>query len=203
MDHLLHAAHAQAVLAADHLQIGHARHLAVGLHDLDDGRRGSQPRKPAQIHAAFGLTRAHQHAAVARTQRIHVTGLHEVLFRRTGLGQQLDGGGTVLRAHAGADAVARVRLHAHREGGAAQAGVACHGGFQRQAIACLAIQRHAQVAATHTGHEIHHLGRAVLGSHHEVALVLALLVIDHHDGLAGAKVLQDLWNGRKRHRPSV
>ena len=48
------------------------RHRAVVGHDLADHAGRVQSRQPRQIHRRFGLSRAHQHAAVARAQRERV-----------------------------------------------------------------------------------------------------------------------------------
>ena len=78
LNHLLHRAHFQLVLGAYFFQLRQARHFAIGLHNFNNRRRGLQTSQPTQINAAFGLTRANKHAAIARAQWIHVTRAREV-----------------------------------------------------------------------------------------------------------------------------
>ena len=84
LDDLLDRAHLEAVLRADGLQLGHAGHLAVVVDDLDEDRARVQSGQPREIDRSLGLPRAHQHAAVARPQRVDVAGTNEVLRRGAG-----------------------------------------------------------------------------------------------------------------------
>ena len=198
-DDLLDAAHAQAVLRAQPLEVGHARHLAVGAHDLDDRGRRPQPRHAAEVDAALGLAGAHQHAAVARPERVDVPGPHEVVGTDRGIDQHLDGARAVLGADPGADPVPGMPVDAHRERRAADARVGRHLCVQVEPVARGRVEADAEVAAAHAGEEVHQLRRDELGRHHEVALVLAVLVVDEHDDLAGAQVVEDLGNRAERH----
>ena len=60
-------------------------------------------------------------------------------------------------------------------------------GRLRRAI-CSSVERDADEAAPVRGHEVDGLGRDELRRHREVALVLAVLVVDEDDHLAGADV---------------
>ena len=68
----------QTVRVGELLQVGQARHAAVVLHDLADHGRGREARQLGEIAARFGVTGAHQHAAVLRLQREDVAGLHQI-----------------------------------------------------------------------------------------------------------------------------
>src|SRR5207237_172573 len=54
--------------------------------------------------------------------------------------------------------------------------------------------RHAHQAAAVLGEEVDLVGRDELGAEHQVALVLAILVVDQDDDAAGADLRDDLGN---------
>ena len=53
-------------------------------------------------------------------------------------------------------------------------------------VGALLGQREADEAAPEAGHEVDGFGRDVLGRQRQVALVLAIFVVDHHNHAAGA-----------------
>src|SRR5205823_1797298 len=59
--------------------------------------------------------------------------------------------------------------------------------------------RQAHDAAAVADHEVDRLGRGPLRGEHEVALVLAVGVVDEDHHPPGAEVLEDLGNRRERH----
>ncbi len=61
----------------------------------------------------------------------------------------------------------------------------------------------ADQAAAVGGHEVDRLGRGHLGGDHEVALVLAVLVVDEDEHAAVAGVVDDLFDRRNRVAPVV
>ena len=69
----------QAVPLREPREIGHARHRAVAIHDLADDAGRRQAGQPRQIDGGFGMSGAHQHAAVARAQRKDVSGPEQIL----------------------------------------------------------------------------------------------------------------------------
>ncbi len=74
---------------------------------------------------------------------------------------------------------------------------------QAQPVADLAVQRHAQIAGGVAHHERHEFGVAFSAAKIEIALVLAILVVDHHHGLArrdvGYRPLDGIEPGHLRH----
>ena len=100
-----------------------------------------------------------------------------------------DGVGPLARRDAGGDAVARV--DADREGGPAGRAVLVGHHRQAQGGHLLLGERQADEPAALAGHEVDRLGRDQVGGHGQVALVLAILVVDHDDHAAGA----DLGDG--------
>jgi hypothetical protein len=184
-----------AVALAELHEIRHARHASVFVHDLADHARGLEPRQARQIHRALGLPRAPQHPALARAQRKHVAGTHEI----GGLCVVRDGGadrrGAVRRGDARGDAFAG--LDGDREGRAEPRGVLPVGHHQRQmqALQLLLGEREADEAAPVRRHEVDGLGRDLLRRDAEVALVLAVRVVDEDHHLAGPDILE-----RRLHR---
>ena len=107
---------------------------------------------------------------------------------QSGFAATRDGVRAVGGADAGGDAVARLDAHGERgaERGAERPGCCHH--RQAEPADLLLGERQADEAAAVRGHEVDGLGRHELRRHHEVALVLAVLVVDEDDHLAGADV---------------
>ena len=137
-----------------------------------------------KIHAGFGLSSAHENAAIAGTKREDVAGACEVLRAGFFVNGGEDGDGAVGSADASGDAEAAVDGFA--EGGAVNACV--DGGHQGEIelLAALLGERQTDQAATELGHEINGFGGDFLGGHGEVAFVFAVFVIhqDNHAALA-------------------
>ena len=70
--------HLQPVLRAVALEVGHARHRAVVVHDLADHAGRVEAGEPREVHRRLGLAGALEHAAGLRLQREDVTRLDEV-----------------------------------------------------------------------------------------------------------------------------
>ena len=193
--------HADRVLAAEPLELRHARHRAVLVHHLADDARGVEAGEPREVDGGLGLAGAHEHAAFLRAQREHVAGTREVLGPRGGVDRGEHGARAVGRRDAGGDAGARLDRHA--EGGPEARAVLLVAHHQRDAqlVETLAGHRQADEPAPEAGHEVDRLGRDLLGRDREVALVLAVLVVDDDDHLSGADVLERLGN-RGRHLAS-
>ena len=60
--------------AAEFHQLRDARHGPVIVHDFADHAGMVQPSEARQVHRSFRLSRAHQHAAIARTQSVNMPG---------------------------------------------------------------------------------------------------------------------------------
>ena len=104
--------------------------------------------------------------------------------------RNLDGAGAVGGRDAGLDALGG--LDRLGEIGAVSRAVA--GGHQRQVQLAAALfgQRQADQAAPVRDHEVDGFGRDELGGHDQVALVLAVFLIDQDDDAAGAQLGDDL-----------
>ena len=67
---------------------------------------------------------------------------------------------------------------------------------QRQAQLPTALlgERETDQASTEPRHEIDVLGAHLAGRHHEITLVLAMLIVHDHDHLAGGKIGEDVFD---------
>src|SRR5690606_5070036 len=122
-------------------------------------------------------------------QREHVAGARQVGGGGAGRHGGADGGGAVGGADAGVDPL--LRLDGDGEGGAAARGVVLHHGRQLQAVGHPLLERQADHAAGVADHE----GDALLGGERrgqdQVALVLAVLVVDEDQGAPGAQLREE------------
>ena len=148
---------------------------------------GWRPGEAREIDRALGLAGAAQHAAGLGDQREHVARARQVA--------------TAARSRAIATWIVRARSAAEMPvvtpsrasietvnavpNGVSFSAVAHHH-RQVELARALGREREADQAAPVHGHEVHGLGRALLGGHAQVALVLAVLVVDEDDHLAGA-----------------
>jgi hypothetical protein len=107
----------------------------------------------------------------------------------------------VLRRDACRHAVAR--FDRHRERGAEPRLVLRHLQLQAELVTQLAAHRQADPAAALLDHQVDQLGRGELRGEAQVALVLAVGVVDQDDRASGLQILEDLGNRRKGHRRAV
>ena len=175
-------------------EVGQARHGAIFLHDLADHARRVEPGKARDIDRGLGMARAHQHTAIARTQREHMPGRRDILRALARVDGHRHRAGAVMGGNAGGHALAR--LDRHGEGGLVARRVMR--GHQRQAerVDPLAGHRQADQAAPMRGHEIDRVGRGHLRGDDKVPLVLAILVIDEDEHPPVAGIFDDLFDGR-------
>ena len=179
---------AEPVLLREHLEVRHAGHRSILVHDLADDARGHEPREPREIDRAFGLPGAHEDAAVSRAQREHVAGGDEVLGLHVRIARDARRVGAIGRADPGRHAVARFDADRERR---AERRAAAPGSLHHREAELVDLrfgERDADEAAPVHGHEVDGLGRDVLGRHREIAFVLAILVVDEDHHLAGADV---------------
>ena len=81
--------------------------------------------------------------------------------------------------------------------------VVAHHQRQVQLAAALLGEREADEAARVRGHEVDRLGRDEVGGQHEVALVLAVLLVHQHDHAAVAELVDDFGGGDDLHEASI
>ena len=165
-------------------------HRAVVLRDLADDRRGLKPRQTRQVHGRLRVARALKHAAGTRRDREHVPGDAEVFAFRRRVEQRFDRGGAVGRADAGGpgehvDALGERRLEV--VGGRR----AVDAEFLRPRLG----DGGADESARMGDHEIHMFRRDLFRRAHQIAFVLAFLVVRNDHEPACAHVLQDAFHG--------
>ena len=141
----------QLVLGGELHQVGQPGHGAVFAHDLAQHRGGREAREPREVAAGLGVPGAHQHAAILRDQRKHVSGLDDVGRGRPCRAGRADGERAVVRRDAGGDALGR--LDGGGEIGAVARAVFAHHRPQAQARRVRLGDRHADQAAAVHGEE--------------------------------------------------
>ncbi len=158
---------------------------------------GVEPGEAREVDGAFGLAGAHEHAAVARAQREDVAGRDEIVaaaVRRSIATRIVCARSAALMpvvtpwraSTVTVNAVPRRRrvpLRHHR---------------QIEPLAALVGEAEADQAAAVRRHEVDGLRRHELGGHAEIALVLAVFVVDEDDHLAVPDVLDGLLDRRER-----
>ncbi|CAM5344126.1 hypothetical protein SVIOM74S_08567 [Streptomyces violarus] len=187
-DQILDRDDRQAVLAGEGDQLGQAQHRAVLPGDLDDRAGRAQAREAGEVDGGLGVAVARQDPAGPGAQREDVAGADEVVGAGDAVGEQLEGGGAVGGRDAGAHAVRGGGVDGDRERGLHRLGVVLDHLRELQAIQLLALHRGADQAAALAHHEGDDLGGRLLGGDDEVALVLAVLVVDDHDRAAGRDI---------------
>ena len=174
----------RSCLAQNSTQLGHPRHRAVVVDDLAEHAGRVQPGHAGQVDGRLGVAGPLEHAAVGVAQREDVAGPGQVAGAGGRVDERSDGGGPVGGRDAGRGAVAEVDAVGER--GALGLGVVADHERDVELVEALAGERRADDARGVAHEEGDLLGRGRLGRHDEVALVLAVLVVDHHDDLAPA-----------------
>ena len=199
LDQIRDRDHQQAVLLRELRQLRHARHRAVLVHDFADDAGRIQPGDARQIDGRFGLPGAHQHAARARAQRKHVAGPREVGRPRSpdrsprarSPRDRRPRCRCVVRPFASIDTQNAV---SNRER------VLRHHQRNLELVEPLRRHRQADQAAAVPRHEVDRLRRHLLRRDRQVALVLAILIVDDDDHLAGADRLDRVLDAGERRR---
>ncbi len=104
----------------------------------------------------------------------------EIRRARLGIEQTFDGGRTIVRGDAGGRQTAR--FDGNGEGRFVHGGILAHHLRNVQFVESRTDHRHADQPAGVLAHKVDRVGRDHLGGHDEIALVLAILVVedDHH-----------------------
>jgi hypothetical protein len=134
-----------------------------------------------------------------RGEREDVAGLGEIARLRIGPHCGADGVRAVVGGDPGGDAFRG--FDADREIGVVRGRVVAHHRRQSKLAAAFARQRQAHQAACVRDHEID-VGRLhQFGGHDQVALVLAILVVDDHDHAAGTQFFEEFRDRGEAHAP--
>ena len=174
------------------LELRHACHRAVLVHDLHQGSHGTKARQLAEVDGGLRVAATAQHTVVLSVERVDVAWATEGLRCGLGVGQGQDSGRAVCCRHTRGATLEfvdgdRKRRAEHRR-------VVLHLVWQVQFLATA--QRHGctEHAARVLEHEVHLLGCDLLGGNDEVSLVLAVLVIDDNHELTLLEVFQRSLN---------
>jgi hypothetical protein len=182
LDDLLDGDDGHRVFFGETDQVGHARHGAVFLHDLADHPGRLQAGDARQIDRGLGLAGGPHHPPRPGAPRKDVPGPRQVVRLGERVDEALDGLGAVEGRNAGGGVFLGVDRYGERR--LEMGGVVAHHQRQAELVAALFGERGADQAARLLGHEVDRLGSHLLGGDHQVALVLAVLVVDDDDHLA-------------------
>ena len=136
---------------------------------------------------------ADEDAAVARAQREHVAGPHEVFGSGVGVHQDLNRAGAIRGRDASGDAGAS--FDTDSESSAKGSSVLANHGVEAEQVESNAIHGHADQSAGASGHEVDRVGGDELSGQGEIALVLAVFVIGDDQHLAVTERLDCLFDG--------
>ena len=184
--HLVDRDHLQAVLVGERAQVVAALHGPVVVDHLDEHAGRRQPGHPGKVDRGLGVAAPDQHTALAVAQREDVPRAGDLPRLGRGVGQHPRGVGAVGGRDPGGDAVAGV----HGDGVRRAELVLVVRRHQRdlEPVEHLGRHRHADHAAGVADRERHQLRGRPGGGEDDVALVLAVLVVDDHDRLPGGDV---------------
>ena len=189
-DEVADGADLEAVLGGERQQVGQPRHAAIVVHDLADHPRRVEPRQPRHIDRRLGMPGADQHAAVLRHQRKDVPRRGDMLGALGRVDGDRDGARAVGGGNPGGDALARLDRHGER--GVVAGAVVLRHQRQTELLDPLRRQRQADQPAAVARHEVDRRRRRHLRGHDEVALVLAVLVVDQDEHPAVLRLVDDL-----------
>jgi hypothetical protein len=185
----------QAVALGEGDQVVAPGHGAVVVHDLADHARRVEAGQACQVDRRLGVAGAHQDTALPGNQREDMPRRHDIVLA---LGR-VDGHRDAVRAVRGRDARghAVARLDAQGEGRLVARLVVLRHERQLELGHASRGERQANQPAAVLGHEIDRLGRGHLRRNDQVALVLALLVVDQDEHPAVARLFDDLLDRRQ------
>ena len=172
-------------------QLGGAHHRAVVAHYLAAQTALLQTGQTAQINGRLRVAVARQHAAAARDEREYVTRTAQILRLGVRVDALAAGEAALLCGNAGRGVD---MVDGDREGGVVVVGVDLDHLLKAQTACDLLAHRRADEALGLRRHEVDVLGGRELRRADEVALVLAVGVVDDHDKAARAKLFKRQFN---------
>src|SRR2546428_780165 len=188
--------HLQAVRLGQLGQLRHPRHAAILVEDLADDARRVTAGQPREIDRGFGVARTSQDSAAHRSQRQDVTGTGQVVGAHQGVDERADRDGPVVGGRAGGDA--STCIYGHRDRRSHGGGVVGNHHRDLELVEALSQEGHANQATAVLRHEVHRFRGHAVGRHHEVTLVLAVLVVHDEEDAPLPDLLDALLDGRKR-----
>ena len=189
LDELLHAPavldevgdgdHLQVVALAERREIRDAGHRPVVVHDLADDAGGIEAREPREVDGRLGLARAlSTPPGFARSGKTW-PGCTRSCGDRAGIDRDLDRARAIVGRDTRRDSLARLDRDGERR--AERRLVVVRHRPELELVAALGRQAEADQAASVRRHERDRLGRDELRRDREVALVLAIRVVDDDD----------------------
>ena len=177
-------------------ELGHARHGAVLVHDFADDAGRLESREPREIDRRLRMPAARQHAALERAQGLQPPRPDQVARLGAVGNRHRYRARAIVGRHAGTHAFPGIDRC--RKRGAELALIAGIVGDQGQSELAHALfgQRKRHEAARVRRHEIDCVRRGALGRDEQVALVLAVLIVDEYQHAALAHVRQQLLDDR-------
>ena len=173
-------------------QFGLTGHRPIIAHDLDDHGGRLEARESGEITPRLGVPGACQHAARLRHQRKDVPRLAQVLGSCTLGHRRAHGVRPVVGGDTGRHALGR--LDGEREVGPVVAVGVAHHERQTQLPTALGGEREADQPAAEARHEIDVLGSHLGCGHQEVALVLAVFIVEDHDHATRSEIGEDVFD---------
>ena len=186
LDQISDCHHFQFVLFGEAHEVGQSRHRAVVFHNFADNPGRLEPRQTGQVDRAFGLSRAHQDAAIAGAQRKYVAGGNQILWFGFICNCIENGLSSIGGGNAGANAGGGV--HRYRKRSAERRGVVRHHHRDTQLSDALFGERQTDQPTAMGRHKINCFRSDFLGSHAEIAFVLAVFIIHQNDHLTAANI---------------
>jgi len=178
----------EPVPVGKHLEIRHTCHRTVVIHNLADDTGWFQPCKPGQIDRPFRLAGSHEYTAASAPEREHVARPNKIV----GFGVRPDGCEygcrAVGRGNARGDTVPGFDRNSE-----CRPELRCVVGHHRPEVELLAscrCQRQTYQPTTVRRHKVHGFRRDPLGGHHQIAFVLAILVVDQNDHPTAANIFK-------------
>src|SRR4030095_6474837 len=148
------------------------------------------------------LTGAHEHAAVSRSQREDVPGFGEIARSGLRVNRRQDCLRAIMNGDSRRDATPRFDRHTKRRAMRRRVcGVGNHQGNVK-IVKALACHRETDQSAAMRGHEINRVRRDFVRRNHEIAFVLAVLVIHNDDEPAVLNVEECVFYRCKFHAVS-
>ena len=173
---------AQVVLGGEALELGHARHRTVNAHDLADDAGGLEAGHACEVDGRFGVARPRQDAAGLGAQGQQAPRPDQVRRPRVIRYRHRDRARAIVRRHPGADADPGIDWRRKRGLELRRIALVALDERQTELPHALLGEREGDEPAGPRSHEVDRFGRCALRRHEEIALVLAVLVVDenHH-----------------------
>ena len=196
-DEVANADNLEVVLFCHLLELWHTRHCAVFVEDFYEGCCRLKSCETRQVDCCFCVTSPTKHALVLCVERIDVTWSAKICRLAIGVGQSADCCRSVVRADSCRATFQQVHRHGERRSEHARIIFHLVVEFQFGCPACC--DGCTEYASAVAKHEVDLFGCNHFGSRDEVALVLAVLIVDHNDELPLPEIVECRFDGAQLH----